>query len=267
MLKSGDESALPPGRDVSEPVYGAPARWIVPQDRDRAAMTGATVVAPGEVLATHLMETLKKNLSRLLTFKALQRQLDAFVELSDPTRSEGNRRLLNEMVPDKVPMDVLHGVLRLLLAEQVSIRNLPLILEAIAEARPTIQQPNLLCEHVRQRLGFQLVSGLKRDDGTLPLVQLAGQWEDIFAEYQIGGEGGLPEIALPPDTFNSLARSIGDKIAQASENGTYPAIVTSALRRRFLRTVLLSRGILNPVLSFEEIGLEAKPALVGVAAP
>ncbi|MAX72473.1 MAG: flagellar biosynthesis protein FlhA [Nioella sp.] len=267
MLKSGDESALPPGRDVSEPVYGAPARWIAPQDRDRAAMTGATVVAPGEVLATHLMETLKKNLSRLLTFKALQRQLDAFVELSDPTRSEGNRRLLNEMVPDKVPMDVLHGVLRLLLAEQVSIRNLPLILEAIAEARPTIQQPNLLCEHVRQRLGFQLVSGLKRDDGTLPLVQLAGQWEDIFAEYQIGGEGGLPEIALPPDTFNSLARSIGDKIAQASENGTYPAIVTSALRRRFLRTVLLSRGILNPVLSFEEIGLEAKPALVGVAAP
>ena len=267
MLKPGDESALPPGRDVSEPVYGAPARWIVPQDRDRAAMTGATVVAPGEVLATHLMETLKKNLSRLLTFKALQRQLDAFVELSDPTRSEGNRRLLNEMVPDKVPMDVLHGVLRLLLAEQVSIRNLPLILEAIAEARPTIQQPNLLCEHVRQRLGFQLVSGLKRDDGTLPLVQLAGQWEDIFAEYQIGGEGGLPEIALPPDTFNSLARSIGDKIAQASENGTYPAIVTSALRRRFLRTVLLSRGILNPVLSFEEIGLEAKPALVGVAAP
>jgi len=267
MLKSGDEGALPPGRDVSEPVYGAPARWIAPQDRDRAAMTGATVVAPGEVLATHLMETLKKNLSRLLTFKALQRQLDAFVELSDPTRSEGNRRLLNEMVPDKVPMDVLHGVLRLLLAEQVSIRNLPLILEAIAEARPTIQQPNLLCEHVRQRLGFQLVSGLKRDDGTLPLVQLAGQWEDIFAEYQIGGEGGLPEIALPPDTFNSLARSIGDKIAQASENGTYPAIVTSALRRRFLRTVLLSRGILNPVLSFEEIGLEAKPALVGVAAP
>ncbi len=267
MLKSGDEGALPLGRDVSEPVYGAPARWIAPQDRDRAAMTGATVVAPGEVLATHLMETLKKNLSRLLTFKALQRQLDAFVELSDPTRSEGNRRLLNEMVPDKVPMDVLHGVLRLLLAEQVSIRNLPLILEAIAEARPTIQQPNLLCEHVRQRLGFQLVSGLKRDDGTLPLVQLAGQWEDIFAEYQIGGEGGLPEIALPPDTFNSLARSIGDKIAQASENGTYPAIVTSALRRRFLRTVLLSRGILNPVLSFEEIGLEAKPALVGVAAP
>jgi len=267
LLKSGDEGALPPGRDVSEPVYGAPARWISPQDRDRATMAGVTVVAPGEVLATHLLETLKKNLSRLLTFKALQRQLDAFVELSDPTRSEGNRRLLNELVPDKVPMDVLHSVLRLLLSEQVSIRNLPLILEAIAEARPSLQQPNLICEHVRQRLGFQLVSELKRDDGTLPLVQLAGQWEDIFTEHQMNGEAGQPEVALPPELFNTLARAVGDKVAQAGENGTYPAVVTSSLRRRFLRTVLLSRGILNPVLSFEEIGLEAKPALVGVAAP
>ena len=157
--------------------------------------------------------------------------------------------------------------MRLLLSEQVSIRNLPLILEAIAEARPSLQQPNLICEHVRQRLGFQLVSELKRDDGTLPLVQLAGQWEDIFAEHQMNGEAGQPEVALPPEIFNTLARAVGDKVAQAGENGTYPAIVTSSLRRRFLRTVLLSRGILNPVLSFEEIGLEAKPALVGVATP
>jgi flagellar biosynthesis protein FlhA len=267
LLKSGDETGLPAGQDVAEPVYGAPARWISPRDREAATLQGATVVAPGEVLATHLLETLKKNLSRLLSFKALQRHLDAFVELSDPTRSEANRRLLNELVPDKVPMDVLHAVLRLLLAEQVSIRNLPLILEAIAEIRPSTPQPDLICEHVRQRLGFQLISELKRDDGTLPLVQLAGQWEDIFARHEVKSDGGLPDIALTPDLFNALAKAVGDKIAAAGEKGTYPAVVTSALRRRFLRTVLLSRGILNPVLSFEEIGLEAKPALVGVVAP
>ncbi len=267
LLKSGDESNLPPGTDVAEPVYGAPARWIAPADRDRAALHGATVVAPGEVLATHLLETLKKNLARLFGFKALQRHLDSFIELSDPTRSEANRRLLNDLVPDKVPMDVLHAVLRLLLAEQVSIRNLPLILEAIAEARGANTQPDLICEHVRQRLGFQLVADLKREDGTLPLVQLSSQWEDIFAKHEVRLEGGIPEIALTPDLFNTLAKTVGDKIASAAEKGTYAAVVTSALRRRFLRTVLLSRGILNPVLSFEEIGLEAKPALVGVAAP
>jgi len=267
MLTQEGAIDLPEGRDTSEPVYGAPARWIDPRDREHAALTGMTVVTPSEVLATHLLEVLKRNLSRLMTFKTLQRQLDAFVNLSDKTRAEENRRLLNELVPDKVPLDLLHAILRLLLAEQVSIRNLPLILEAIAESRGSTTQPEMICEHVRQRLGFQLIAEMKRADGTLPLVQLSSAWEDIFMRYQIGGDGGLPEIALPPEEFNALARSVSEKVACASEKGTYPAVVTSAMRRRFLRTVLLARGIPNPVFSFEEIGLEAKPALVGLAAP
>lgn len=267
MLTQDGAVDLPDGEETSEPVYGAPARWIDARDRERAGLAGMTVVTPSEVLATHLLEVLKRNLSRLMTFKTLQRQLDAFIALSDGTRSEENRRLLNELVPDKVPLDLLHAILRLLLAEQVSIRNLPLILEAIAESRGTTTQPEMICEHVRQRLGFQLIADMKRSDGTLPLIQLASEWEDIFLRFQIGGDGGIPEIALPPDEFNALAKSVSEKVATASEKGTFPAIVTSSLRRRFLRTVLSARGIPNPVFSFEEIGLEAKPALVGLAAP
>ncbi len=267
MLTQDGAIDLPDGEETSEPVYGAPARWIDPRDRERAGLAGMTVVTPSEVLATHLLEVLKRNLSRLMTFKTLQRQLDAFVTLSDEARSEENRRLLNELVPDKVPLDLLHAILRLLLSEQVSIRNLPLILEAIAESRGSSTQPEMICEHVRQRLGFQLIAEIKRSDGTLPLIQLSSDWEDVFMRYQIGGENGLPEIALPPDEFNALAKSISEKVAIASEKGTYPAVVTSSIRRRFLRTVLTARGIPNPVFSFEEIGLEAKPALVGLAAP
>lgn len=267
MLTQDGAVDLPEGEETSEPVYGAPARWIDPRDRERAGLAGMTVVTPSEVLATHLLEVLKRNLSRLMTFKTLQRQLDAFVTLSDGTRSEENRRLLNELVPDKVPLDLLHAILRLLLSEQVSIRNLPLILEAIAESRGTTTQPEMICEHVRQRLGFQLIAEMKRSDGTLPLIQLSSDWEDVFMRFQIGGEGGLPEVALPPDEFNALAKSVSDKVSVASEKGTFPAVVTSSLRRRFLRTVLTARGIPNPVFSFEEIGLEAKPALVGLAAP
>ena len=268
MALAGDRpEILPPGEDVKEPVYGAPARWIVPEAREEASLAGLTVVAPSEVLATHLLEVLKRNLARLLTLKTLQRQLDAFVTLSDVARGEENRRLLDELVPDKVPLDLLHTILRLLLDEQVSVRNLPLILEAIAEMRGTKSAPEVICEHVRQRLGFQLIAELKRSDGTLPLIQLSGDWEEIFLRHQIGGDAGLPEIALPPEEFNALARSVADKVAAASEKGTYAGIVTTALRRRFLRTVLQARGIPNPVLSFEEIGIEAKPALVGLAAP
>ncbi|MEM9317781.1 MAG: flagellar biosynthesis protein FlhA [Pseudomonadota bacterium] len=266
VLKAGADDALPPGEDCAEPVYGAPARWISAGDRDDAGMLGLTTVTPSEVLATHLLEVLKRNLSRLLSLKSLQRLLDAFVAVSDKERADENRRLLDELVPERVPLDLLHTVLRLLLAEQVSIRNLPLILESIAEIRPSTPQPDLICEHVRQRLGFQLIADIKRADGTLPLIQLAGQWEEIFQEHQGRTDQGLPDIALPPEKFNALANALGEKVASASEAGTYAAIVTSAMRRRFIRTVAQARGIANPVLSFEEIGLDAKPALVGMVA-
>ncbi|WP_348539991.1 flagellar biosynthesis protein FlhA [Shimia sp. R11_0] len=265
LALAGDTpDALPFGEDVSEPVYGAPARWIDSKAQEQAALSGITIVTPGEVLATHLLETIKMNFGRLLTFKALRRILDEMVNLSDPIRAEANRRMMDEFVPDKVPLDLLHRILRMLLDEQVSIRNIPLILESIAEARHVSVMPDAICEHVRQRLGFQLISDLKREDGTIPLVQLAPEWEDTFATYQIDGEAGGMDVALPPDVFNSLAQSIADRMSEAGNSGIFAALVTSTRRRRFLRTVLSAKGITNPVLSFEEIGLDARPSLVGV---
>ncbi len=258
---------LPAGEDVKEPVYGAPARWIPADAQDDAALDGATLVAPAEVMATHLLEVVRKNLSRLLTMKSMRRLLDEMVNLSDPARCEANRKLLDEIIPDRVPPDMLHSVLRLLLAEQVSIRNLPLILEATAEARQMQgAQPETICEHVRQHLGFQLVANLQRDDGSLPLIQLAPEWEDTFSTYQIDSDASRLDVALPPELFNALTEAVSDEVSKAGDQGLFPAIVTSTARRRFLRTVLSARNIANPVLSFEEIGLEAKPSLVGVVA-
>ncbi len=256
---------LPAGTETTEPVYGAPARWINTKDKEEAALAGSTIVTPTEILATHLLETVKRNFSRLLTLKSLRRILNEMVNISDPARAEANRKMLDELIPDKVPVDVLHAVLRLLLDEQVSIRNLPLILEATAEARGQNASPEAICEHVRQRLGFQLVAEMRRADGTLPLIQLAPEWEDTFSAYQVDADRGL-DIALPPDIFNSLAERASEKLEAASRNGIYAALVTNTRRRRFLRTVMRAKGISNPVLSFEEIGLDARPSLVGVIA-
>ena len=255
---------LPAGETVNEPVYGAPARWIPEGAEDAAALSGVTLVYPAEVLATHLLEVIKRNLGRLLTMKSMRALLDEMVNLSDPNRAEANRKLLDEMIPDRVPTDVLHAVLRLLLTEQVSVRNMPLILEAIAEAKQHHPTTEAICEHVRQRLGFQLVSELQRDDGSLPLIQLAPEWEDTFATYQIEGDRGRPDIALPPELFNSLTQAAAEEVSRVGDQGFFPAIVTSAPRRRFLRTVLTAKSIMNPVMSFEEIGVDARPALVGV---
>jgi flagellar biosynthesis protein FlhA len=264
-LMTGDAVGIPPGGDVREPVYGAPARWIPASAQEQAALAGVTVVGPTEVLATHLLEVVKRNFARLLSLKALRRLLDESTTLSDPVRAEANRRLFDELIPDKVPVDLLLAVLRLLLEERISIRNLPLILESIAEARG-LPGPEAVCEHVRRRLGFQIVAELRRADGTLPLVQLAPEWEETFRAHQVESERGAPDVALPPETFNRLAGRVAEKVAQAGERGIFPAVITSARRRRFLRAALGAKGILAPVLSYEEVGTEAKPAIVGLVA-
>ena len=197
-----------------------------------------------------------------MTLRGLRRLLDEFINLSDPVRAQANKRLLEELVPERVPFELLLQVLRLLLEERVSIRNLALILEATSEAK-SLGSAEAVCEHVRQRLGFQLIAELKRDDGTIPLIQLAPEWERAFSMYQVEGDRGSRDIALPPEQFNKLAGAIAERLNRNAELGVYPALVTSTLRRRFLRTVMCAKGLSAPVLSYDEIGLSAKPAIVG----
>lgn len=262
LVLLSDQGDAPPGIDVAEPVYGTPARWIDRDKQEAAVLAGLTVVSAPDVLATHLLEVIRDHLAKLLSLRGLRRLLDEFVNLSDRTRAEANRRLLDELIPDKVPIDLLLAVLRLLLEERVSIRNLPLILEAIAEARG-LPSPEAICEHVRQRIGFQLVAEIRRDDGTIPLIQLAPEWERIFRDHQMEGERGSRDIALPPEKFARLSGLMADRLNSAAETGVQAGFVTSALRRRFLRTVVAARGLSAPVLSYEEVGMEARAAFVG----
>ncbi len=251
------------GIEVREPVYGAAGRWIAATDQEGLALEGITVVGPTEVLATHLLEVIRRNLARLLTLKSLRRLIDEATNLSDGARAAAARKLFDELIPDKVPVDLLLPVLRLLLEERVSIRNLPLILDAVTETRGA-GGAEAICEHVRRRLGFQMVAELKREDGTLPLLQLAPEWEETFTTYQF--DAASPDIALPPDVFNRLTAAVADKVAQNGERGVFPAVITSSRRRRFLRTVLAARGIAAPVLSYDEIGTDVRPAIVGLVA-
>lgn len=264
MLTGAGAPEHVPGRNVKEPVYGAPARWI---HADVAAdLIGETIVTPGEVLATHLLEVIKSNFPRLLGLKGLQQLLDAFTKVSSPEKSVANRRLLEELVPAKISMELLLQVLRLLLAERVSVRNLPVILEAIAERRDAALSPEDLADHVRQRIALQITKGLQRPDGSLPLIQLSPEWETAFQQHQLDGVNGRAEIALPPDMFQKLALGLAESIGKAAEQGNHPAIVTSARRRRFLHEIMAARGLPNPVIAYEEIGNSATPAVLGSVA-
>lgn len=265
VLLPDESAAAPDGRDVAEPVYGAPARWVPAARQEEAALMGLTVISPVEVVATHLLEIVKQSFGRLFSRRALRKLIEEFTTPSDPRRAEANKRIFEEFVPDKFPLDTLQAVLRLLLEERVSIRNLPLIFEAVAEAYGPAVPPESITEHVRHRLGFQLVAGVQEADGALPLIQLAPAWEDLFQRHQLPDGSGIVDVALPPAEFNRLASSVAERIAAAGAQGRYPAVVTSTRRRRFLHTVLSAKGIRNPVLSFEEIGARARPAVLGLA--
>jgi flagellar biosynthesis protein FlhA len=76
----------------------------------------------------------------------------------------------------------------------------------------------------------------------------------------------MADVALPPDKFNRLAANVAEKISKAGERGIFPAVVTSSRRRRFLRTVLGAKGISAPVLSFDELGFDTRPSIVGMVA-
>ena len=241
-----------------------PARWIRRRDQDSVRRQGAITVEPAEVLATHLLEISKRNFPRLLTLKALRRLLDAMTQLSSPDRNAANRRLLDELIPDRVPIESLHAVLRLLLAERVSIRNLAVILETIAESRTHTKNPEALCELVRQRLGPQIIEPLRRADGTIPLIQFAPSWEQIFATHQADSDVLGQDVALPPEVFEKLAGNLAQQANAVAEKGLNAAIITTARRRRFISAIANVRSVSLPVLSYEEIGLEARPALVAI---
>jgi len=156
------------------------------------------------------------------------------------------------------------AVLRLLLEERVSIRNLFLIIETVGEAKARTSNPSQLAELVRQRLGFQIVDRLQDGEGRLPLLQLGPNWEEQFSAHEITKEDGASDIALPPDVFGDLTTSIQKKLNEYAQKGVTPSIATTSRRRRFIHTVLSSKGIRNSVLAYEEIGSRSKPYIVGV---
>ena len=98
------------------------------------------------------------------------------------------------------------------------------------------------------------------------MIQLAPEWETLFSSYQIDGDRGQTDVALPPDDYNRLATAIAEKIGRANDTGVFPAVVTSSRRRRLVRTVMAAKGVTAPVLSYEEIGVDARPSVVGLVA-
>ena len=262
VLALGSDAALAglPGAEVREPVYGSPARWISRENQEDAALQGATVVTPMEVLSTHLMEVVKAQMSALLTMGAMQRQIDELKTLSDPTRAERHRKFFEAMIPDRVTPELLLGVLRALLEEKISIRNLALIVDAVNEFRQ-VEPVETIYELVRKRLRGQITQQHADEAGRISVVQLHPAWEAEFVRSD--SETGRPGTgAITPALSKRLLDAARKTLAQ-SDPSAAAVVAAPDHRRRVVRSVLSSNGISTPVLGLEELDPSAEIRLVG----
>jgi len=232
------------GEPAKEPAFGLDAMWIDQSQREEASLKGFTVVDAATVLTTHLTEIIKTEASTLLSYAETRKLIDAL--------PDKHRQLVSDLVPSIASVTTIQRVLQALLGEKVSIRDLPTILEAIAEAAPQSKDTSYLVEHVRARLARQLCGAIPSADGAAPIVTLSSQWEGEFADA-LTGEKERRQLAMAPSKLQEFVAAALAKLEKAAEDGDAAAIVTTAGARPFVRSVIERVRPQTMVLSQNEI--------------
>ncbi|MEZ5841858.1 MAG: flagellar biosynthesis protein FlhA [Hyphomicrobiales bacterium] len=243
-----------PGIHTTEPTFGLPATWVEASYRDEAEIAGYTVVDPSTVVSTHLTEVIKANMSDLLSYGEVQKLL------KDLPKDE--LKLVEDIVPSQISVSGIQRVLQGLLAERISIRDLPTILEGIAEAVSFARSPAAIVEHVRQRLSRQICAANLSPDGYLPLVTMSPKWEQAFIE-SLTGDGEDRQLAMAPSKLQEFIVTVRDRFEDAARQGEIPVLLTSATARPFVRsiverfraqTTVMSQGEVHPRTRLKTVG-------------
>ncbi len=248
MDPAGGQVTLP-GLHTTEPTFGLPATWIDASLKEEASVRGLTVVDAATVLATHLTELIKTNMSELLSYGEVQKLL------KDLPKEQAD--LIKDIVPAQITVSGIQRVLQLLLNERVSIRDLSTILEGIADGLAATRNPAMLAEHVRARLARQLCAQHTSPAGYLPIIALTAKWEQAFAESIIG-QGDERSLAMQPSKLTDFINLIREKFEQAAREGEAPVLVTSPAIRPFVRGIVERFRAQTSVLAQSEIHPRAR---------
>jgi flagellar biosynthesis protein FlhA len=240
-MNPADGDDLVEGFEVREPTFGLPARWIATAQRDGAQAAGYTVVDASTVVATHLSETIRRHAAALLGRQDVQ-ALVTRVRETHPAVVEG-------LVPALLPLGTVHRVLQRLLAESVSIRDLPIILEVLADLAPMTKDPAVLAEHARAALAESVTRPYVGADGVLRVLMLAPDTERLLTERlaRLEGDDGGGDLAQP--LIDGVARAMR---AAPPFDAKPVLLVPSPLRRHVRR--LTERALPHlVVLSYVEL--------------
>ncbi|WP_394217241.1 flagellar biosynthesis protein FlhA [Halobacillus trueperi] len=253
-MSPGDDDGID-GIDTQEPAFGLPAKWITEEQKDEAELSGYTVVDPPSVVSTHITEVIKQQAHALLGRQETQQLIDHLKE-SYPI-------LVEEVTPDPLRVGDVQKVLAKLLRENVSVKNLPVIFETLADFAKMTNDTELLAEYARQSLSAQITNQYKKDDQLVRVITVSGRVEKIIADHIQQTEHGS-YLALDPESQQTIITAIAEQVEQMSlQEETAILLCSPAVRMyvkqlldRFLpQVVVLSYNELDPTVEVQSVGV------------
>jgi flagellar biosynthesis protein FlhA len=249
-LDTGSAIRAVEGIETTDPAFGLSARWIAATRRVEAEAYGYVVVEPSTVIATHLMESLKANAAELLGRQDVQEMVD--------TLKKSHPALVEEMIPGKISLGVLHRVLQRLLRERIPIRDLVTILEALGDSADQTKDPEILTEHVRRSMTNAIARLYQSEDGSIRGVTVGPRLEAALMGLFSPRSPNAGTQLLNPDALASLLRELNAvATAHSTEGRPAPLITPPSLRvgiRKLVEPVLPNL----PVVSLAELPASIK---------
>jgi flagellar biosynthesis protein FlhA len=253
MNPSGEKITLP-GEETVEPTFGLPAMWIGEAYREEALFRNYTVVDPPTVITTHLTEVIKDNMPELLSYAETQKLLDDL--------GKTQQKLVAETIPGQISVGGVQRILQNLLREQVSVRDLSTIIEAIAEASRASQSIGAITEHVRARLARQISHSHTNEAGYIPIIAMSPGWEQTFVESLTGGNDEKM-LSMPPSRIQEFIQSVRTTFDKVAMQGELPVLLTSPVIRPYVRSLIERFRPSTVVISQNEIHPKARIKTLG----
>lgn len=246
------------GKPGKDPCFGLPAVWIAPTEKERAQMDGYTVVDGPAIIATHLTEIIKTNGHELLGRQEVQNLLDNLAKTYP--------KVVDDLIPAQLTLGAVVRILRNLLRERVSIRDLRSILEAVADYTMQSKDPDTLTEYARQNLSRTISSQYMNAEGVVQVISLDPLLDRRLTETMKpqGGE----EKGLPPSLLNQVVTSMRNAIERVVSQGYQPVLLCSqSIRSQLFRVIspgihalaVLSPNELDPKVKIQAIEVVRLP--------
>ncbi|CAM3419315.1 flagellar biosynthesis protein FlhA [Aeromicrobium ponti] len=254
-MSPGIEDDSIEGIDTIEPSFGLPAKWITEEMKEQAEIFGYTVVDPPSVVSTHITEVIKSNAHELLGRQETKQLID-YVKESYPI-------LVEEVTPNPLSVGEVQKVLAKLLRENVSIRNLPVIFETLADFAKTTSDTDLLTEYARQALARQITNQFSQQGDSIKVVTLSGKVEKLVADGIQQTEHGN-YLSMDPAVSQNILESIASQVEQLSLMEQTPIVLCSPAVRMYVRQLTERYFPQIPILSYNELEANAEVQSVGV---